>query len=150
SRLSRQKGLDHLIEIFRRLRERRPRLRLLIAGDGPERRRLEERVSQLGLASSIELLGYVPHRDLADHYSRASVFVSTSAYEPFGLPTLEAMASGCPVVVSPLGGAPDFVRDELDGYLRLPQRAQDFADAAGRILSDDLLRRRMSDSARLR
>lgn len=150
SRLSDQKGLDYLLEVMRRLRARRPDVTLKIAGDGPERERIARRAAELGLGRSVELLGYVAHAELPRLYASSMLFLSTSVYEPFGLTTLEAMASGCPVVVSALGGASDFVRDGVDGFVRHPQHVADFAAAVESVLAEPALQRRMADSARAR
>lgn len=150
SRLSDQKGLDYLLEVLRRVRTERPDTVLVIAGEGPERERLAERALELGLSRHVELRGYVPHAELPKLYAAASVFLSTSVYEPFGLTTLEAMACGCPVVVSALGGASDFVRDGVDGFVRHPQRVSEFSSAVGSLISEPVVRRRMAESARVR
>lgn len=150
SRLSDQKGLEYQVELLKRLRARKLDARLRIAGDGPERSRIESRARSLGVEDHVELLGYVPHADLPALYASASVFVSTSVYEPFGLTTLEAMAAGTPVVVSGLGGASDFVRDGVDGFVRHPQALAAFAQAVASVLEDAALRRRLGESARQR
>ncbi|MBE7484679.1 MAG: glycosyltransferase family 4 protein [Polyangiaceae bacterium] len=150
SRLSDQKGLDYLLEVLRRVRVSRPDAVLRIAGDGPERERVARRAELMGLSRHVELLGYVAHAELPALYAAASVFLSTSVYEPFGLTTLEAMASGCPVVVSALGGAGDFVRDGVDGFVRYPQHLGAFSDAVLSVISEPVVRRRMADSARSR
>ncbi|MBK7579788.1 MAG: glycosyltransferase family 4 protein [Myxococcales bacterium] len=148
SRLSEQKGLEYLLEVLRRVRARRPDAILRIAGDGPEKQRIAARVSALGLSRNVELLGYVPHAELPRLYAAATVFLSTSVYEPFGLTTLEAMACGCPVVVSALGGASDFVRDGVDGYVRHPQDVVGFGKAVLEIVSNAEQGLRMGASAR--
>lgn len=150
SRLSDQKGLDYLLEVLRSVRVSRPDAVLRIAGDGPERERVARRAELMGLSRHVELLGYVAHAELPALYAAASVFLSTSVYEPFGLTTLEAMASGCPVVVSALGGAGDFVRDGVDGFVRYPQHLGAFSDAVLSVISEPVVRRRMADSARSR
>jgi glycosyltransferase involved in cell wall biosynthesis len=150
SRLSDQKGLDYLLEVLLRVRVTHPAARLRVAGDGPEKARLAERARVLGLAGAVELLGYVPHAELPVLYASSTVFVSTSVYEPFGLTTLEAMASGCPVVVSALGGAADFVRDGVDGFVRHPQHREPFAEAVRALVSEPVTHRRMAESARSR
>ncbi len=136
SRLAEQKGLDHLLEIIAAVRTRVPDVRLEVAGQGPEREAFEAEVARLGLKDAVTVHGYVAHNELPVLYRRAHVFVSTSIYEPFGLTTLEAMACGTPVVVSHLGGAPEFVRDGQDGFVCWPHAVGGFAEAVGILLTD--------------
>jgi len=83
------------------------------------------------------LHGYVRHAALRDLYRRSHAFVSASVYEPFGLTTLEAMACGTPAVASSLGGAPEFVRDGVDGFV-CPPHGGELAAAAIRVLAGDV------------
>lgn len=147
-RLTEQKGLDHLLRIFRLVYRRLPDCRLLIAGDGPYRSDLMTLCREAGLAGATTMLGYVPHAELPGLYQMADVFVTTSVFEPFGMTTLEAMACATPVVASSLGGAREFVRDGLDGFLRPPQDHPQFASAILRLLRDKSLRRAMGARAR--
>ena len=137
SRLSEQKGLDVLLAAFARVREAMPRARLEIAGDGPGRAALEAEIDRRGLRDAVTLHGYVRHAALRDLYRRAHAFVSASVYEPFGLTTLEAMACGTPAVASSLGGAPEFVRDGVDGFV-CPPHGGELAAAAIRVLTGDV------------
>jgi glycosyltransferase involved in cell wall biosynthesis len=76
-------------------------------GEGAFRVRTIRAVQSLDLDSSVDLVGYVPDEDLASYYSGALCLVLPSLYEGFGLPVIEAMACGCPVIVSDRGALPE-------------------------------------------
>jgi glycosyltransferase involved in cell wall biosynthesis len=105
------KNIPNLLRALRRVREKVD-VDLVIAGTG---RRLYEQdlrqVHDLGLQDHVCLPGYVPHDDLVSLYNLAEAVVFPSFYESFGLISLEAMACGCPVVVSRTGGAPEAAGD---------------------------------------
>ena len=150
SRLAVQKGLDHLLRILAQVRSECPDARLVVVGDGPQRNAFEAEARRLQLEDAVELRGYVAHGELSELYAAAHVFVSASVYEPFGLTTLEAMAAGTPVVASPIGGASDFVREGVDGFLRNPAETKPFATAVARLLNEPELREAAGKHARAR
>ena len=145
SRLSAQKGLTHLLAAFERVRAVIPDARLEIAGDGPERARLERLAGE-----GVRFLGHVPHAELPALYGRAAVFVSASLHEPFGLTTLEAMACGTPVVVSPLGGTAELVDEGESGLVRPPHDPAALAGAIAELLGDPARRDAMGRAAAAR
>lgn len=99
-RLSPEKGIADLIEAFAKMM--RSDARLMIAGDGPERRRLEARVVELGLGKRVTFLGHVD--DPSALYRQASVVAIPSRTEAFGLVVVEALAHGLPVVATACEG----------------------------------------------
>lgn len=135
-RLSERMGHGRLLAAFAAVRDAYPDARLYIAGDGPLRNRLERRAERLGIADSTTFLGYVPDSALPAAYASADIFVlPTQELEGFGLATLEALASGTPVVATPVGGTVE-VLDGLDE--KLPARpltdgrtATDIAEGMG-------------------
>jgi glycosyltransferase involved in cell wall biosynthesis len=111
-RLARRMGLETLLDAMTSLRERVPDVRLCIAGRGPLEEALRERIVADGLAESVELLGFVSEADLPLAYRAADVsVVPTQVLEGFGLITVESLAAGTPVLVTPVGGLPEAVRD---------------------------------------
>lgn len=93
---------------------------LYVAGDGRLRAGLEARARSLGVADRVTFLGYVPDDDLPALYASADAFaLPTRALEGFGLATLEALASGTPVVATPVGGSVELL-GPLDGALPAP------------------------------
>lgn len=109
-RLARRMGLEHLIEAFGRAAAEYPKAHLIIGGQGPLRAELEAQVQQAGLSDRVRFLGFIPDMDLPVVYAAADLsIVPSSALEGFGLISLESLACGTPVLVTPVGGLPDTV-----------------------------------------
>lgn len=107
-RLEPRMGLEALLQAFAAIRT--PQLRLAIAGAGPLAAELRELIDTLRLDGSAMLLGRVSEEELRDWYRAADLFVlPTAAYEGFGLATVEALASGTPVVGTPVGATPEIL-----------------------------------------
>jgi glycosyltransferase involved in cell wall biosynthesis len=121
------KDLDTLVRGVALARARLPQIRLVIAGDGDERRALEARVTELGLEGRVDFLGW--RSDLAALYQSMDVFVLTSINEGTPVSLIEAMAAGVPVVASSVGGVPDVVEDGVTGVLVPPRQPEAVAAA---------------------
>lgn len=108
--LNPRKNLSFLIEVFANLIGRSRDLNLVIAGKpGWYYEGLFQQVESLGLTKRVKFLGYVPEQDKPALLTGASAFVFPSRYEGFGLPVLEAMACGCPVVAARVSSIPEVV-----------------------------------------
>ncbi len=119
-RLARRMGLENLIAAMVQVRQQHPDALLHIAGSGPIRAELEDRIKAADLSDHVRLLGFVPDADLPLAYRAANFsIVPTVALEGFGLITVESMAAGTPVLVTNVGGLPETVRD-LSADLILP------------------------------
>jgi glycosyltransferase involved in cell wall biosynthesis len=127
------------------LRRRFPRLRLLIAGDGPSRGELERRAADSGGV----LLG---HRDdVAAILDAADVFLHTSSVDAFPTALLEAMAASVPVVATAVGGVPEIVKDGVTGVLvEPPPQPGRFVRALEPLLDNRELRRALGENGRCR
>jgi glycosyltransferase involved in cell wall biosynthesis len=134
------KNLDRLIEAFGLLRRRgHDDLKLLIIGDEVNRYGSFRRsVEAAGVRQDVRFFGFVPDSTLAVLYRLASLFAFPSLYEGFGLPPLEAMACGTPVVTSRLSSLPEVVGDAA--MLVDPYNPEDIALGMARVLEDDALR----------
>lgn len=98
-------GLDHLLNAMREVARARPDVLLLIGGSGPLRQTLSSLVKASGLSAHVRFEGFIPEGRLPDYYRTADLFVlPTIELEGFGLITPEALASGLPVVGTPVGG----------------------------------------------
>lgn len=143
------KGADHLIWAFAQVRDRLP-AKLLFAGDGPERERLDRLADDAGLAADIEFLGVVD--DVGALWSRCdvAVFPSQTLPESFGLAALEAMSSGKPVVATSVGALSELVVDGATGTIVQPGDTAGLAAALVAYGEDPGLRHRHGAAARQR
>jgi glycosyltransferase involved in cell wall biosynthesis len=137
-----QKNLHTLIDAFAALAADRPALTLRIAGrpiDESYAEALTVQVARLGLARRVAFLGGVPQAALAELYRRCAVFIFPSTVESFGMPLVEAMASGAPIACAHAAAMPE-VLGEAGVYFD-PDDATDMAQAIGGLLDDAPLRR---------
>jgi glycosyltransferase involved in cell wall biosynthesis len=149
SRLSPEKGVRFLIDAFAAVRQRFGEgVHLRLAGDGPERSRLEARVKQLGLEGAVKFHGWLEHNDLPAFLQGLDIFALPSVYEGFGVSAAEASAAGLPVVASSVHGIPDVVRDGATGFLTPPRNPQAIANACIRLVEDAGLRQRLGAAGR--
>ena len=114
-RITREKGADLLADAFLQARARNPRLRLVLAGGGPEQERLRERVGR-----AATFLGWLEGAELARAYASADIFLFPSRTDTFGQVILEAQASGLPVVAVAEGGPLSLIEDRVSGLLCAP------------------------------
>jgi len=135
------KNLGRLIDAFQIVRNRGlDHLKLVLIGDDISKyAALRRAVHQHQLHKYVRFLGYLPEETLAVMYRLAGVFVFPSLYEGFGLPPLEAMASGTPVVTSNVSSLPEVAGDAA--LLVDPYEPAAIADGIYRVLTDEELRR---------
>lgn len=136
-RLSREKGVDVLVRAFTRVVAARPDARLVLIGDGPERRRLEGLVEAEGIRGSVAMTGHLPREGVEARLDRAWVQVAPSVVEEsFGIGAAEAMMRGTAVVASALGGLAETIRDDVTGLLVPPGDPQALAEALLALVGD--------------
>lgn len=143
-----QKAIHLLLRATAELRRRFPRLRTLVAGDGPERASLERQARALGLEGVVVFLGY--RDDVPDLLAALDVFVSTSSFEGSPLALLEAMAAGRPIVATAVGGVPDLIEHGIHGLLVPPGDSHAIAEAIALLLEESDRRRMMGEAGRER
>ncbi len=139
------KNLERLIQAFDLVRRRGlGHLKLVLIGDEISKyAALRRAVHRHQLHKYVRFLGYLPEETLAVMYRLAGVFVFPSLYEGFGLPPLEAMASGTPVVTSNVSSLPEVAGDAA--ILVDPYNPEAIADGIYRVLTDESLRRTLRD-----
>jgi glycosyltransferase involved in cell wall biosynthesis len=138
------KNLERLIRAFARVRgqEGNEDLRLVLIGDDVSRyASLRRTADEAGVRQDVRFFGFVPHETLAALYRMATVFAFPSLYEGFGLPPLEAMACGTPVVTSRISSLPEVVGD--GALLVDPYSEEQIAQGIARLLDDEDLRKRL-------
>jgi len=147
SRLVPEKGIVDLIEAIARMPRSCGEIRVIIGGEGPERKALE-RLATERLGDVATFLGYVP--DTADLYAAADVFVLPSEMEGFGLVYVEAALHGVPSVGTAAGGTPEAIIDGETGLLVPVHDPNTLSAAISRLRDDPVLRRRLGANARRR
>ncbi len=139
-RLEKRKGVKHLLKAFCLLEPRLPNAKLIIAGDGPDRARLEEQVKKLGL-KNVEFKGFVGEAEKLKLFSQADVFCSPALYgESFGIVLLEAMAAGLPLVAGDNPGYCDVLQGRGQLSIVDPKHSDEFARRLEAFLVDHELR----------
>jgi glycosyltransferase involved in cell wall biosynthesis len=147
-RLSPEKGLKYLLQALAHIGADQPRVRLILAGDGPERQRLERLAARLRLDDRVEFLGDLPHEQVPQVLARLDIFAMPSTYEGFGVAAIEAAAMEVPVVASNVYGIPDVVDDGVTGLLVPPKDVSALAQALRSLITDEERRRQMGRAAR--
>jgi glycosyltransferase involved in cell wall biosynthesis len=140
-----RKNLPRVVEAFALLRQRHSELthRLVIAGRiGWGIEPLTQRIRQLQLENAVHFAGYIADEDLPALYSAADLFVYPSLYEGFGIPPLEAMACGTPVVTANVSSLPEVVGDAA--LTVNPLEVEEISTAMERVLTDATLRQTLS------
>jgi len=138
-RLVYKNGLDTLIESVPLLTRDHPDLLFLVAGKGPSRKLIEDRIKELGIDNNVKLTGFVPDRLLPVYYDAADYFILPSASgEGLPLVLLEAMACGLPVIATTVGGTPEIIKHMKNGVLVPPRNPEAMAEALSKLLSEGL------------
>jgi glycosyltransferase involved in cell wall biosynthesis len=142
-RMDQEKRVDELIRAFAALPPGVP-ARLELIGDGPEREAWTALVAALGVGHRVRFRGFVSEEDLVEAYARADVFCMPGIAELQSLVTLEAMASGTPVVAADAMALPHLVRPGRNGWLYTPGDVPELTTRLTALLSDPAQRRRMA------
>ena len=135
------KNVGRLLKAFGRIKDQVPH-QLVIAGE--QRWRAEsdlQLIEELGLKNRIQFSGWVSHDDLPVFYNLADLFAFPSLYEGFGIPLLEAMACGCPILTSKTGTPPEVVGEA--GFLVDPLHVDEIVEGLNTVLSNPALRAQM-------
>ena len=143
--LNRQKGIEVLLKVMAGLKNNN--IVLLIAGDGG-RRYYEKMARHLGVANLIRWLGEISPEKLPLVYQISQVFIFPSWFEGFGLPPLEAMASGIPVVLTDTEGAREYARPDINSIVAQPGDVEALSKGVLSILDDPAVAKRLTDNAR--
>jgi glycosyltransferase involved in cell wall biosynthesis len=142
-RLGPQKALGVALEALAGV----PDVDLVVAGDGPERSRLEQRAQELELEARVRFVGALTRGSVLRLFRAADAALLSSAWENLPHTLLEALAVGTPVIATAVGGVPEVLRDGANGLLVPAGDPEALADAIRRLIGDDDLRVRLADAA---
>jgi glycosyltransferase involved in cell wall biosynthesis len=145
ARLDLQKGFEYLLRAARELCKMFPGLKIVIAGEGPDRSAIEEMIEQYGLQSSVVLAGQ--QSNMPAVYAAMDIFVLPSLNEGLPMTVLEAMAASKPVIATRVGAIPSVIRDGENGLLLVPKDTEGLRNAVASLLNDPARRRRLGDQA---
>lgn len=143
--LRREKGTAILLEAFVRTLKDSSNCRLLLVGEGPERQALENQIKKDGLEDLVILAGW--KADVIPYLASSDLFVLPSLIEGLPLTIIEAMAAGCPIVATAVGGTPEIITDNETGLLVESGNAVEISKAMNLILNDPILAKRLGRSA---
>lgn len=147
-RLTPWKGVDQIIKTIPDIKKGVGGVVFLIAGDGPERKKLEELADKMNLKNEVVFLGKIDYLTNLNYMRAADVFVLNTNYEGLSHTLLEAMTAGVPIVATDVGGNPETITTEKEGILVPYNDSQKLSDAIVKILTNTDLVKKLSDNAR--
>lgn len=142
------KNLKYLAEGFILASKQCPGIELCIVGEGETLSGVRSKIADAGLSGKVEFAGFCQGKKLVEHYRNADCFVLVSQYESFSIVTLEAMASGLPVILSDTGNLPFFIKTYAAGALVELNNVQQLANTMVAWANNSELRHQTSQSNR--
>jgi len=140
------KGFSALINLMPKLLEINPRFRLAILGDGPQKKKLEDLIGELNLRDKVFILS-ASREDVFNYLKRAGVFILNSDYEGLSHIILEAIFLGTPVIASKVGGNPEIIKDNFNGFLVEYNNQEQIKKAILEIYQNKKIRQTFADNS---
>lgn len=142
-----EKGIQLLVDASYDIVQEYNKVKFIIAGKGPMTEELKSKVKNMGLSDKFIFTGYMNNEKRDKLYKVANVVVLPSLYEPFGIAAIEAMAAGCPVVVSDTGGFSETVEHKFSGMKMINGNSNSLKDNVLQLLNDDGLCKYLRENA---
>jgi glycosyltransferase involved in cell wall biosynthesis len=120
----------------------------VLVGEGPERKRIEHAIAELGLEGSVQLLGHKSEQDTLREVAQSDLLVLASFMEGLPVVLMEALAYGLPVIAPRVAGVPELVEENVHGLLFAPAAWDELAERLQRLLTDAELRQRLGGAGR--
>lgn len=144
SRLVEKNGVGDVIKALTLLPQS---VRFKILGVGELEAKLKKQVKESNLEERVDFLGFVPPEEIPKHLHAADIFIRPSLSEGMGISFIEAMAAGLPVIATPVGGIPDFLKDSETGVFCEPNNPQSIATAVTKLINDQALAVKVKENA---
>lgn len=155
SRLEPKNGTEDLIKAAKVLRKKINNFKIAIVGSGSRRKKLEKLTKELKLENNVVFLGDIPHGAIPKYLACADIFIRPSLAEGFGIVFIEAMACEVPVIGTPVGGIPDFIKDPsmslgqaATGLFCKPGNPKSIAEKIKTLMEDKELRNNLVKNAK--
>lgn len=145
-RLGAEKNLPFLLHAFQIAQQSMPQLGLMLVGDGPARRNLENLANELDISKRARFVGTIPHAELPGYYRVGDIFASTSPKEAFGFTVVEAMACNLPVIALDTAWTRELIQPDVSGYL-CPDDLDEFGRRLVEMANNPMMRQRMGYNA---
>ncbi len=150
-RLSREKGFDALLKLFKKVSAKHPSWKLNIVGDGMEKNNLLDLAKELKLGDKVIFHGYQNKDYINNLFLESSIYVMTSKTESFGLVLIEAMSYGIPCLsYTSAQGANEIIDDNENGYLIKDRNEEEMISKIELLIEDEKLRNKLGKNARLK
>src|SRR3990167_1916823 len=150
SRLVHKNGIDILIRAAAELKKLAPEInfKIKILGDGSEEKKLKNLAKELKVDDIVQFFGHIEQEKVYDYLAEADIFVRPSRTEGLGSSFLEAMGAGLPVVGTPVGGIPDFLKNGETGLFCKVDDPKDLAEKIKKLITDETLANRIAENGR--
>ena len=150
SRLVYKNGVDILIRSVAELyvQHRMSNIKVQILGAGSEEKKLKDLARELKVDDIVQFLGHIEPEKVYDYLAEADIFVRPSRSEGLGSSFLEAMGAGLPIIATPVGGIPDFLKDGITGLFCEVDDPQDLAEKIKLLMADETLAKRIAENGR--
>lgn len=145
ARMTKKKGVQHLVRLAPSLLERNENLIFIMIGNGPLTKKLEKKVKKSGLSGNFYFTGEIPRRAVLDYLEQADIFAHPSSDEGFGISILEAISKRVPVVAMNHSGVSDIIEHGVNGYLA--DNLMDFSSCLQALIENPALRTEFSQKA---
>ena len=148
-RLSREKGYEDLLDVFKLIHQEEPSWRLDIIGDGAQKNLLGDRIFNEGLKECVTLHGFQDKTFINNLLSQSSIYLMTSVTESFGIVLIEAMSYGLPCVAfDSAEGATELIQDGVNGYLISYRNKEEYAKKVVELIRNKKLRTKLGSAGR--
>ncbi len=148
-RLSREKGYEDLLDVFKLIHQEEPSWRLDIIGDGAQKNLLGDRIFNEGLKECVTLHGFQDKTFINNLLSKSSIYLMTSVTESFGIVLIEAMSYGLPCVAfDSAEGATELIQDGVNGYLISYRNKEEYAKKVIELIRNKKLRTKLGSAGR--
>lgn len=145
-------GIEYLIRAFKIVKTKLPdkQIKLLLVGEGTQRKVLENLAIELNLLDDIVFTGYISHDEVENYHNMLDIYVAVSIQESFGVAVLEASACGKPVIVSNVGGLPEVVDNGKTGIIVEKENPDELANALIILITNSELKNEMGKNGRMK